>query len=335
MDSFKISRRRFLQYSAAGLLAASLPTSAVASDASPPWETRLSVSSPSFRVLQFTDVHFFNGITKMPKEEQRRRNKTVEDLRRLVDHAKPDLLVITGDLWHENPDNRGAEFQAYALEQCGALGVPWIFTWGNHDTLDDYEAGHAALAGAKGSLYGGRHSDGNYVLTVEDKDGAALAQFFCLNSRKEGLHAEARRFVAEAAATLDGAGPRPMRLAACHIPVKHYQDVWDKEIAAGILGETVCFEQEDGSSLAALRDAGIQTLFCGHDHVNDYSGVLDGVDLIYGRATGHAGYGGDEVPKGAKRYDLDPAHKALEWVSLLPDGTTWKPKPGERIDKRD
>lgn len=334
MSNLNISRRQFLSCSAAGLLAASLPRSTASATSTHPWETRLPLSSSSLRVLQFTDIHFFNGITKMPKEEQRRRDKTVNDMRRLVDHARPDLLVVTGDLWHENPDGRGAEFQAFALEQCAALGVPWIFTWGNHDTLDDYEAGHAALAGAKGSLYGGRHSDGNYVLTVEDKDGNARAQFFCLNSRKEGLNDDTRRFVSTASEALDAAGPRPMRVAACHIPVKQYQDVWEQEIASGIIGETVCFEQEDGSSLSVLGKAGIQALFCGHDHTNDYTGVLDSVNLIYGRATGHAGYGGAEVPKGGKLYTLDPDRKQLEWTSLLPDGTTWKPKPGERIDKR-
>ncbi len=335
MSRLKIPRRQFLQYSSAGLLAAFLPGRAASSATSPSWETRLRLSSPSFRMLQFTDVHFFNGIVKMPKEEQRRRDKTLEDLRRLVDHAKPDLLLITGDLWHENPDGRGAEFMAYAIEQCSALGIPWTFTWGNHDTLDDYDGGHKALTEAKGSLYGGTHRDGNHVLTVEDGDNKALVQFFLLNTRKEGCHEDARKFVNEASKALDSAGPRPMRLAACHIPIKQYEEVWDKEMASGIIGEKVCFEQEDGSSLPVLRDAGIQALCCGHDHVNDFSGVLEGVDLIYGRATGHSGYGENKVPKGGKLYTLDPARKSFEWTSLLPDGSTWKPKPGERIDKRD
>ncbi len=336
MNNTNLSRRQFLHYTAAGVVAASLPRNAAASDTAPPWETHFKTSNATaLRVLQFTDVHFFNGITKMPKREAWQRQKTLDEMRRLVDHAKPDLLFVTGDLWHENPDGRGAEFMAYAIEQCAALGVPWAFTWGNHDTLDDYAAGHTMLAGAKGSLYGGEQHDGNYVLTVENTEGDALVHFFCLNTRKEGVHADARRFVAEASETLDQAGPRPMRLAACHIPVKQYETIWENGTASGIIGEKVCFEQEDGASLSVLRDAGIQALFCGHDHVNDYSGVLEGVDLIYGRATGHAGYGGSKVQKGGKLYTLDPARKELEWVSLLPDGTTWKPKPAERIEKWD
>ncbi len=56
--------------------------------------------------------------------------------------------------------------------------------------------------------------------------------------------------------------------------------------------------------------------------------------MIYGRATGQSGYGGNKVLKSAKLYTLDPERKTLAWVSLLPDGTTWKPELDERMDIR-
>ena len=232
-------------------------------------------------------------------------------MRRLVDHAKPDLVVVTGDLWHENPEGRGAEFMEYALNQIGLLGVPWAFTWGNHDSLDSYEAGHRALAGAPGSLYGGGEIGGNYVLVLEDASGTPLAELFCLDSGKEGLGKEAREFIGQAVLA-DTDGPKPMRLAACHIPVRQYQEVWKNKTAAGIIGELVCSEKEDGTTLAALRDARVQAVFCGHDHENDYSGRMAGVEMIYGRATGYAGYGHEKVPKGGKVYTVDPARKSME-----------------------
>lgn len=334
MNIKTISRRSFLRVSTVGLAAAAYAGDGAASNDAPAWEAHFKVNNASsIRVLQFTDVHFYNGINKWPREEEeRRRQKTIDDMRRLVDHGKPDLLVVTGDLWHENPDGRGSEFMAYAVAQCEALGIPWAFAWGNHDSLDDESVGHKTLTGAKGSLYAGGESGGNYIISLEDASGTVLAQFFCLNTKKTGMQKETQAFVRQAAALFD---VRPMRLAACHIPVLQYREAWERKIASGIIGEAVCSEQEDGSSLQALRDAGIQALFCGHDHVNDYSGVMDGVDLVYGRATGYAGYGEDKVAKGGKLYTLDPARKALEWVSLLPDGASWKPQPGERIEKWD
>lgn len=330
----EISRRSFVQVSMAGCL------TALATGVSPAAETteqvarkRLTVTNgAAVRILQFTDVHFFNGITKRPEEEEKQRIRTQEDMRRLVDHANPDLIMVTGDLWHENPDGRGAEFMEYALNQIGLLGVPWAFAWGNHDSLDSYEAGHRALAGAQGSQYAGGGLGGNYVLVLEDASGAPLVELFCLDSGKEGLGEEARAFIGQAIAA-DAGAPKPMRLAACHIPVRQYHEVWENKAATGIIGEIVCSEKEDGTTLAALRDARIQAVFCGHDHENDYSGRMAGVEMIYGRATGYAGYGHEKVPKGGKVYTLDPARKSMEWLSLLPDGTAWKPAPGERIEK--
>ena len=218
------------------------------------------------------------------------------------------------------------------MTQLGLLGAPWAFTWGNHDSLDSYAAGHKALAGAQGSLYGGGDIGGNYVLLLEDASGAPLVEVFCLDSGKEGLGAEARTFIAQAAVA-DAGAPKPMRIAACHIPVRQYKEVWADKTASGIIGELVCSEEEDGTTLATLRDARIQAIFCGHDHENDYSGRMAGVEMIYGRATGYAGYGHEKVPKGGKVYTLDPARKAFEWVSLLADGTSWRPASGERIEK--
>lgn len=331
----EISRRTFMSLSATGVLASSLAQGQNAVTTTPSWARKLQVANASeVQVLQFTDVHFFNGVNRWPKREERQRNETADDMRRLVDHAKPDVLLVTGDLWHENPEGRGEEFMTFAIEQCDGLGVPWAFTWGNHDQVSDYAVAHGALATAKHSLYGGAKNEGNYVVTLQGKDGQRLAEMFCLNTRDTGVDDKARQFVKEASSALDAAGQHPMRLGAFHIPIKQYQDVWDNGTARGIIGEDVCMEAENRSSLAVFHEAGIQAVVCGHDHVNDYSGVMEGVDMIYGRATGHSGYGGNNVPKGAKLYTFDPAQKTYKWVSLLPDGTTWQPGMDERTDIR-
>lgn len=329
-----VSRRGFLAATSAAAVTMLGTPAARAAEVS--WVSRLKVSDPAaVKVLQFTDVHFFSGIAKTPSLEKHRRRVTVEHLKQLLDAAKPDLFVMTGDLWCDNDGGRGAEYMAFAVEQLAGLGVPWAFTWGNHDQLDDFAAGHKSFAEAKGSLYAGRESNGNYVVSLEGNSGERLAEVFCLNSKTGGLDAEARDFTKSAAKTLDAAGPRPLRIGAFHIPVRQYQDVWDDGSARGIIGEDVCFEGEDRSSLPVLAEAGLTAVICGHDHVNDYSAVSGGVDLIYGRATGVGGYGGEVVRKGAKLYTLDPARKTYEWVSMLPDGTKWRPAADERKDVRE
>lgn len=117
----------------------------------PEYVARLKVRHASrFRILQFTDLHFFSG--KDPNFGLMN-PATVKDMTQLVKRAKPDLLMITGDLWRDSPEPRRDEFMRFAVAQCEALGVPWAFTWGNHDQLNDFKAGHEAFTKAKHSLY--------------------------------------------------------------------------------------------------------------------------------------------------------------------------------------
>ena len=41
----------------------------------------------------------------------------------------------------------------------------------------------------------------------------------------------------------------------------------------------------------ALQQAGIHAVYSGHDHGNDFSALLSGLRLAYGRKSGYGGYG--------------------------------------------
>jgi len=155
-------------------------------------------------------------------------------------------------------------------------------------------------------------------------------QIICLNTHRAGVQAPERAWLN----ALKQSEPHsPRRFAFFHIPLKQYDTIWESGVAAGIKGESVCFEEEDGSTLAVLKTMGVKACFCGHDHSNDYSGVIDGVELVYGRATGVGGYGANIIPKGGKLITVNCVEEMYEWVSLTPDGKKWHPKPGERVDK--
>ncbi len=49
---------------------------------------------------------------------------------------------------------------------------------------------------------------------------------------------------------------------------------------------------------AIVEKNNIKHVFVGHDHNNDYGGTLNGIELAYGRKTGHGGYG---PPQGMQR----------------------------------
>ena len=327
------SRRRFLDrmaYGSAGLALA--PASRVdarqpkpiglASTAKPMASTvSMKVGERAeFRILQLTDLHFFCDRDKHgPKRDERTRR----DLEALVEHWQPDLLAVTGDLWHDNQDHRGQEFYEYGRNAITQLDRPWLFTWGNHDLLDHYGEAHSSLAQAKRSLYRGGSTGGNYTIHLTDDQGTPLWDLLCVNTTNVGMQAPQEAWLNQLAAKRMSPPPT---LAFFHIPLLQYDLVWRQSVTKGVKGEAVATYGEDGSGFSCFKRVGnVRACFCGHDHVNDYGGLREGIELVYGRASGYAGYGGQEVRKGGKLISLDMARGEYVWSSVFADGTSWRP----------
>ncbi len=286
--------------------------------------------SGSFRILQLTDLHywFYEQEGKIRPEDYN--GEVIRMMELLVAQFKPDLLMVTGDVWPENPDGKGEQYMRYSIGRFEKLGIPWAFVWGNHDQVSDYPAAHRALAAAKNSLYRGVPGDGNYTIDIMRPNSARAWQLLCLNSKTDGLGQEQQswmRVLAERDKT------QVPRIAFFHVPLKQYEDIWISGIATGFRSEQACTGSEDGSTLPVLRTLGVKATFCGHDHINDYSGVVDGIELVYGRSTGTFTYGTPHLPKGGKLITLNLRKRTHAWASVTPDGKKWHPKRGERIEE--
>ena len=69
----------------------------------------------------------------------------------------------------------------------------------------------------------------------------------------------------------------------------------DDMISAGGFGETPGSPRIDSGEFSAWKDCGVKAAFFGHDHVNDFVGTVDGIDLIATSGIGFYAYGkGDE-----------------------------------------
>lgn len=331
-----ISRREFLGWSAAGLAAtwarpgtAETPTlvGMTPSTRYPETTAALTVSDPArISLLQLTDLHLF-----CHREEPALDKRTLDELPRLVEHAKPDLVMVTGDFWHNNPEGRGREQMEFAIEQVSALGVPWIFTWGNHDMLDDYAGGHDAFHDAKNSLYRGGPGAGNYVINLNDKSGAPVWDLVCMNSSSHGIEETQRAWLSDLAKSREGK-TNPPAFGVFHIPLKQQIEAWAAKEARGIRIGGGGSEKENGGALPLMKVLGARAGFCGHLHTFDYAAQADGVELVFGHATGWAGWGAEVVPKGGKVITLNAQSGSYAWETLFADGSRWQPKPGEQID---
>lgn len=340
-----MNRRHFLQLGPATLAALSAPCSArrlfSQISAEPPEigrSTRAAKKTSaavldignrqSLRILQFTDNHFFcgvkEGLTITDADVQ-----TERDWQAFVRIFSPDLLVFTGDAVHDNPGGRGLASLFHVLRRIEPLGVPWAFCWGNHDILDDYQTGHDALETARHSLYRGGASHGDYSIAVhtQESKGLPTAQLWFLNSNRYGLTAWQLDWLRGARTALAGTGVSPVpSLAFYHIPLLEQKTLYVPGQTPGVCQEAVCHEKESGDAVPILAaDTRLLACFCGHDHTNDYVVRSRSVDLVYGRATGHAGYGGEKLRKGAKLIELDLRAGKYQQVTVFPDGSRWRP----------
>ena len=288
--------------------------------------SELVIRDPSqFKILQITDIHYFG---KTSREDAR----TLVNLKRLVEYTEPDLLMVTGDFWHNNPDGRGEEYMNFAVQHTEELGIPWAFAWGNHDRVNNYSRAHDTLEQAAHSLYAGEKAHGNYVIHVKDGQGNYVWDLICLNSSMgherghyvAGLGPAAQQWLGELKQEWNSGAHAANSFAFFHIPVPQYNGIWESGVAHGVKLENVCSgDEDDRGAFSWFQELGtVRATFCGHDHVNDYSGKLAGIELVYGRATGYGGYGGEKVPKGGKLITANAETGEYTWKSLVFDTLT-------------
>ncbi|MFA6450935.1 MAG: metallophosphoesterase [bacterium] len=293
----------------------------------------LTISDPgAFKILQVTDIHMHflaKGILGEPGK--------VKALQAMAAAFKPDIIVNTGDFWATVSGAAQVDNAKGCTKEIVKMKTPWAFAWGNHDESIDYAQTHEMMETAPYSLYRGGAADGNYRIEVRAKDGAApVWNLIILNNSRGGFKPEQIDwFNAEAGRIKKETPASPPAFLFFHIPIPQYEDVALSGKAVGVKFEKVCHENGSRDALPAFKKAGfVKATFCGHDHVNDYHGVMDGIRLQYGRALG--GYGEDKVRKGASLITVDTVAKTFETKSVFEDGTSvvydkfiQKPEPGK------
>ena len=290
----------------------------------------------SFTIVQFTDLHFENG----GKEDQ----DTAALMAQVLDLEQPDLVILTGDvLGGQGTRDPSAAWQMAAAPMV-ARELPWCAVFGNHD--DESGATRTELLAMQLRIPGcltrpgpsGVSGLGNFCLRVRARHGRQVAAVLCCldtNTYAEtsiGGHGWVREDqVRWFSRTMRGLATAPATaktpvLVFLHIPLPEYVEVWQTGRCQGEQNEAVCCPKINTGLFAAMHLAGnVRGVFAGHDHVNDYEGMLYGVRLCYGRATGYNTYGKDHFKRGARVIRLHEEQ---------PDFTSWlRLKDGSRIDR--
>jgi len=283
-------------------------------------------SDGTFTVVQFTDVHWQNGD---PKDQRTRRL-----MEQVLEAEEPDLVVFTGDMIEsllcDDPLRSLRQVVSVAEERA----IPFAAVFGNHDsekgsrealaTVLEQEFRHSLFQRGPAEVTG----VGNYLLPVVRAGGSEPAAIlYFLDS---GAYApfrfghydwirrdQVRWFRRQVHGVRESCGELPA-LAFFHIPLQEYALAWRLGLCEGTKGERVCCPFWNSGFFRAMRQAGnVVGAFCGHDHLNDYEGVLGGIRLCYGRATGYNTYGREEFPRGARVIRLmEGERRFATWLRL-------------------
>ncbi|MBA4293085.1 hypothetical protein C0431_08945 [bacterium] len=289
-----------------------------------------------FRILQLTDTHF--GTAAPDARIKDRMSETL--IRGLVEEHRPDFIFHTGDFI--NNDRENPEFGA--LDFMNSLGVPWSVVLGNHDhpngkagqrSLEQYYEGlKEATVGFADKGAGARDYCFRIDLRREDSKPFASLLAFNTGDPQSGMKVNAtqtewfrRQLVADQAKGIDC----PF-LVMQHIPTIEYHEVYEQKLAIGRRGEAVCFEIDKGEIFSQyVESKRVRAVFCGHDHVNDYTGIYRDVALVYGRCSGFNGYG--DWHRGGRLIDIDVRTGRGETRVVLADQAVEKSEWSRTLEK--
>lgn len=256
-----------------------------------------------YSVLQVTDVHILN--------DEKKDAKVLKTVRLMVEKAKPDMVIVTGDITSEKVNMPAIKTFSEFMEK---LNLPWAFTFGNHDAEGDtskqeisdyletlenciYERGDPAVSGM-----------GNYYYNVMGKDDKPLMSLIMMDSNMypedkslegyDNFHEDQiqwyERTVKSIATAANGDETKVVpSLAFFHIPMQEYTIGYDeakknKSILSGRRFETECSShQADEMFETMLRLGSTKGTFVGHDHMNDYSVEYKGIRLTYANSGDH------------------------------------------------
>ena len=301
----------------------------------------------TFKILHLTDVHLGGSLYSRRKDLLALKACYAE-----IAYAHPDLVIVTGDLCYplgisSLSFNNSAPIQAFAAFMRN-VGIPWAFTYGNHDT----EALASNKAGEIDALFKSLSfkTSGNllypYVvpsvtgrcnqlIEVKNADGSLNTALFLLDSgayRGKGLHSydyihddQVDWYAAEVRRLEAREGKKVASLVFFHIPLIEYRTAFNL-YKAGSDQVTYHFgeNREDGVGKVCCSDhpsklfdtmvaLGSTTgTFCGHDHYNNASLTYRGIRLTYGMSIDYL------VMRGIER---DTAQRGAELITLNADSS--------------
>lgn len=295
-----------------------------------------------FKILHLTDIHL--GGSSFSADKDIKALKTVYDL---IEYSKPDLIIITGDLTfpmgimslslnNYTPVRQFCEFMRN-------IGIPWAFTYGNHDT-ENMATGTAAeidelfkeqsFKTSGNLLYPytqpGCFGRNNQIIEIRNADKSLSQALFLIDSNAytgdgindyDYIHDDQVDWYARNVKRLNEQEGRTVSsMLFFHIPLQEYKTAYElyesgSDEVTYYFGENgekmidkVCCSDHPSKLFETAKELGsTKAMFCGHDHYNNLSVEYRGIRLTYGLSIDYLAMPG---------IDKDTAQRGAEVITL-------------------
>ncbi|MDO4863449.1 MAG: metallophosphoesterase [Ruminococcus sp.] len=311
----------------------------------------ITSSTEDFKILHLTDIHIGGSLYSYNKDMKALRACYAE-----IEHTQPDLVLVTGDLCFplgimSMSLNNSAPVQQFAAFMRNT-GIPWAFTYGNHDTenlstLNKTELNEVytslSYKTSGNLLYPYVQPDvmgrNNQLIELRNTDGSLNTGLFMIDSNAytgEGInvydyiHDDQVEWYAEQVGRMNSEAGRTVNsFVFFHIPLQEYKTATELYLDGsdevtyyfgenpgdhgGITNDLVCCSDYPSKMFDTALELGSTTgFFCGHDHYNNASIEYKGIRLTYGMSIDYLAMPG--IAKETKQ-------RGAELITIHPDST--------------
>ena len=300
-----------------------------------------------FKILHLTDIHLGGSLFSYRQD-----HKALSACYKLIENTHPDLVIVTGDLCFPlgimsmSFNNSAPVYQFAAFMRN--IGIPWAFTYGNHDTeslasLNKEELNNVFMSlsyKTSGTLLypytqprvTGRN---NQLIELRNVDGGLNTGLFLIDSNAytgEGInvydyiHDDQVDWYAREVERMNAEAGQPVpSMIFFHIPLQQYRTAYElyetgSNEVTWFFGENgekminkVCCSEYPSSLFDRAREMGCEAMFCGHDHYNNMSLEYEGIRLTYGMSIDYLAMPGIEKDTVQRGGELITIHCDGSW----------------------
>ncbi len=312
----------------------------------------ITSSTDDFKILHLTDIHIGGSLYSYRKDL-----KALKACYAEIEYTHPDLVVVTGDMSFPLGIMSLSLNNTAPVEQFAAFmrntGIPWAFTYGNHDTETLASANQQELNDVYKSLsyktsgtllYPYTQPDimgrNNQLIEIRNTNGSLNTGLFMIDSNAytgEGInvydyiHDDQVNWYADEVKKMNTeAGHTVNSMVFFHIPLQEYKTATELYLQGsdkvkyffgenpgdhgGITNDLVCCSDYSSKMFDTALQLGSTTgFFCGHDHYNNASIEYKGIRLTYGMSIDYLAMPGIERETKQRGAELITLHKDSSW----------------------